>query len=89
MYGFIFYSYLFLHKTLILRKVIFRFFDILYIDNVRNFGIFDDVIINAIFVIALHAGDDALNRFNAHARFDVGAKVVQQQDTLLVVTDLS
>lgn len=51
-------------------------------------GIFDDVIINAIFVIALHAGDDALDGFHAHARFDVVAEVVQQQNALLVITDL-
>lgn len=51
-------------------------------------SVFDDVVINAIFIIALHAGDDALNGFNAHTWLDVVAQVVQQQDTFLVVTDL-
>ena len=53
-----------------------------------DLGVFDDVVVNAIFVIALHAGNDALNSFNAHARLDVVAQVVQQQDALLVITDL-
>ena len=51
-------------------------------------GILDDVVINAVFVIALHAGDDALDGFHAHARLDVVAEVVQQQNALLVITDL-
>lgn len=51
-------------------------------------GIFDDVIVNAIFIVTFHAGDDALDCFNAHPWLDVIAQVVQQQDALLVVTDL-
>ena len=51
-------------------------------------GIFDDVIVNAIFIVTFHAGDDAPDCFNAHPRLDVIAQVVQQQDALLVVTDL-
>lgn len=53
-----------------------------------DFGIFNDVVINAIFIVAFHAGDDTLNRLNAHTWLDVVAQVVQQQHTLLVVTDL-
>ncbi len=49
---------------------------------------FDDVIVNAIFIVTFHAGDDAPDCFNAHPRLDVIAQVVQQQDALLVVTDL-
>ncbi|VEB57706.1 GHMP kinase [Salmonella enterica subsp. enterica] len=53
-----------------------------------DFGIFNDVVINAIFIVAFHTGDDTLNRLNAHTWLDVVAQVVQQQHTLLVVTDL-
>ena len=48
---------------------------------------FDDVVINAIFVVAAHVGDDALNVFNAHAGLDVLTQVVEQQHALLVITN--
>jgi hypothetical protein len=84
------------HDSLRLLAFCFAVFDFahhfqLFRDVATLFGqlsIFDDVVINAVFIVALHAGDDALNSFNAHAWLDVVAQVVEQQNTFLVVTDL-
>ncbi|VXA89104.1 hypothetical protein AERO8C_80022 [Aeromonas veronii] len=51
-------------------------------------GVLDDVVIHALFIVGTHVGDDRLYIINAHARLDVVAQVVEQQHTLLVVTDL-
>mgnify|MGYP006392944985 FL=1 len=51
-------------------------------------GILDDVIINTLFVIGAHVGDDGLHFVDAHAWLDIVAQVVEQQHPLLVVTDL-
>lgn len=51
-------------------------------------GIFDDMVIYALFIIGTHVGDDGLNLVNAHTGFDIVTQVVEQQYPLLVVTDL-
>ena len=51
-------------------------------------GILDDVIINTLFVIGAHVGDDGLHLIDAHAGLDIITQVVEQQHPLLVVTDL-
>ena len=51
-------------------------------------GILDNVIINTLFVIGAHVGDDGLHFVDAHAGLDIIAQVVEQQHPLLVVTDL-
>lgn len=51
-------------------------------------GIFDDMVIYALFIIGPHVGDDGLNLVNAHTGLDIVTQVVEQQYPLLVVTDL-
>lgn len=53
-----------------------------------KFGILDDMVIYALFIIGPHVGDDGLNLVNAHAGLDIVTQVVEQQYPLLVVTDL-
>ena len=50
--------------------------------------VLDDVVINPLFIIRTHVGDDGLYLVDAHAWLDVVAQVVEQQNTFLVVTDL-
>lgn len=52
-----------------------------------DFGIFNDVVINVIFIVVFYIGDDILNCFNVYIWFDVVVQVVQQQYMFLVVMD--
>lgn len=36
-----------------------------------EFGIFDDVIVNVIFIVIFYVGDDVLDCFNVYFWFDV------------------
>jgi len=51
-------------------------------------GILDDVIVDTLFIVDTHVGDDGLNLIYAHTRLDIVAQVVKQQYPLLVITDL-